>query len=85
MMEDHRQEWMYHPVPLIDPLRCDGCGPCVQVCPSNASVMHVEAGKGAVAHPVLCHYAGRCEAVCPAQAIARLFEVVMEPGLARPT
>ena len=63
------------PVPLIDPLRCDGCGLCVRACPTQT--LELQDDKAFVAHPLACEYIGLCEAVCPTQAITRPFEIVV--------
>ena len=73
MPED--REWIQHPTPLIDPLRCDGCGQCIEVCPTGA--LAIVNGKSRVARAEACDYSGVCEMVCPTEAIARPFEIVV--------
>ncbi len=65
------------PVPIIDHTLCDGCGLCVQVCPTHA--LALEDGKVAVARPDACDYAGHCEMICPVQAISRPFQIIFSP------
>jgi ferredoxin len=62
------------PVPQIDPTRCDGCGLCVKVCPTQ--VLVIREGLAVVAFPARCNYTGFCERVCPTHAIQRFFEIV---------
>lgn len=62
------------PVPIIDQMRCTGCGLCVAACPSDALTM---LGKAAlVAHPAKCAYHGACEVICPTQAITRPLQII---------
>ena len=65
------------PVPQIDPIRCDGCGLCVKVCPSHA--LKLIEGLADVAFPTRCNYSGLCEQVCPENAIERIF-IISLPG-----
>jgi len=60
--------------PRIDPERCDGCGWCVQVCPTGA--LGLVAGKAALTQPDRCEYDGACEEVCPNDALALPYQVV---------
>jgi ferredoxin len=61
------------PVPIIDIRLCNGCGKCVEVCPTKALSMQDD--KAIVALPKACGYFGLCESVCPVQAITRPFIV----------
>jgi heterodisulfide reductase subunit A len=45
---------------------CDGCGVCIQTCPSNAITM--QEGKAKV-NPFMCTSCGACIPVCPREAI----------------
>ena len=63
------------PIPLIDPVRCDGCGLYVLACPTGALAMN--GNKAIVARPETCEYSGLCEMICPRQAIQRPFEIVV--------
>ncbi|KAA3644268.1 MAG: 4Fe-4S dicluster domain-containing protein [Chloroflexi bacterium] len=62
-------------MPIINIVKCDGCGLCVRVCPTKA--LELRDQKALVAHPEVCDYIGLCEAVCPKHAISRPFEIVI--------
>lgn len=64
------------PVPDIDPKLCNGCGKCMQLCPTGA--LELKDGIAIVARPQACQYHGFCEMVCPTGAIQRRFEIVSE-------
>jgi ferredoxin len=72
-----KREWIQHPTPLIDPLRCSGCGQCIEVCPTGA--LALVGGKARVVQAEACDYTGLCEMTCPMEAIARQFEIVLAP------
>lgn len=55
--------WM----PQIDSHLCDGCGICVQACPTHA--LGIRDGVAVLIQPDACHYCGECEANCPLLAI----------------
>jgi len=54
------------PVPLIDDIKCDGCGECVRACEYKALA---GIGKTVLVFEELCHGCGGCKAICPRQAI----------------
>jgi len=58
-------------LPKIDAFVCNGCGDCIQLCPSQA--LTLIAGKAVVAFPELCSYCGMCEDFCPLHAIETPF------------
>lgn len=61
-------------VPVIDPIKCMGCGLCVKLCPTNA--LAIAGDLPFVADPLACDYSGVCQEICPTQAISLLFELV---------
>ena len=62
------------PVPVIEEEKCDGCGICVEMCPTG--VMALVDGKALIVNPELCAFDGSCEDACPNGAIGRPFIVV---------
>ena len=50
----------------IDPIQCNGCGICVDTCPTDAIVLH--AGKAHI-EQIFCHGCRVCMSVCPQGAI----------------
>jgi ferredoxin len=84
-MAQEQRQWTGVPIPLIDPLRCDGCGLCVQVCPTGTLGRDENSGRAIVVRPEACDYTGHCETICPTAAIARPFEVVVASAPAKPT
>ncbi len=62
-------------IPEIDLDKCDGCGDCVELCPSGAVTL--VNGKAVVARLEDCNYCMDCEAICPYGAIRCPFEIVL--------
>ncbi len=63
------------PLPDIDLERCNGCGRCVEYCPTSS----VELGPDEtplIVRPRDCAYCGLCEELCPEGAIALAYEIV---------
>lgn len=61
-------------IPLIDLDRCNGCGCCEQLCPTQA--VEVVGGKAVIVRPEACTYCEVCETYCPYEAIGRPFTIV---------
>jgi len=55
--------WM----PIINHQLCQGCGTCVDNCPTNA--LTLLDNKAALTAPSLCVYCAVCEDICPSGAI----------------
>ena len=54
--------------PLIDPIRCLGCGACVDACPEK-NVLGLVAGRAVLTTPANCIGHGACKQACPFDAI----------------
>lgn len=54
--------------PLIDPVRCIGCGACIRACPESG-VLDLIGRTATLVEPWACVGHGTCEAACPTQAI----------------
>jgi NAD-dependent dihydropyrimidine dehydrogenase PreA subunit len=61
-------------LPQINLELCNGCGTCVDTCPS-AAVSLIE-GRPVIVHPEDCAYCGDCEDLCPEGAISLPYEIV---------
>jgi len=62
--------------PLIDPVKCLGCGACVRACPEVASghpVLGIIDDKAELIEPASCIGHGACKAACPTGAITLVF------------
>ena len=55
------------PYPVIDPLRCNACGKCIESCQFGAMI---RLGKKVRPMVNLCHGCGVCKLVCPENAIS---------------
>jgi len=64
-------------MPQIDLANCNGCGVCMERCPTGALAM--KDGKAFMARPDLCSYCATCEDACPTQAIALPYQIVLAP------
>jgi len=58
--------------PVIDPLRCIGCGSCVSACPER-TVLGLIDHKAELVNPTYCVGHGACKAACPEDAITLVF------------
>jgi thioredoxin reductase/ferredoxin len=58
--------------PLIDPVKCLGCGACVRACPEH-SVLGLVNGKAELIRPSECIGHGACKTSCPHGAITLVF------------
>jgi thioredoxin reductase/Pyruvate/2-oxoacid:ferredoxin oxidoreductase delta subunit len=54
--------------PFVDPMRCIGCGSCVDACPEG-DVLGVVGGVATVVNGLRCVGHGHCELACPVGAI----------------
>jgi NAD-dependent dihydropyrimidine dehydrogenase PreA subunit len=66
------------PVPVIDLEQCDGCGLCVEACPTRT--LSLRNNMAVVSRPEACEYTGLCEMICPRRAIERPFQIVPAVG-----
>jgi len=58
--------------PVIDPLRCIGCGSCASACPEH-TVLGLINHKAELINPTYCVGHGACKAACPEDAITLVF------------
>ena len=61
--------------PVIDAVRCIGCGSCVKACPEQPEhhVLGLIGGKAHLVGPTDCIGHGACRTACPADAITLVF------------
>lgn len=62
------------PVPEVDPVKCDHCGRCAEICVWKAIAV---AGDRVLVFRDLCHGCGSCTLMCPRGAIS---EIIHETG-----
>ncbi len=63
-------------LPRIVLERCNGCGDCVETCPTGA--LELVEGLAALVRPEDCAYCGDCETLCPEGAIELPFEITFQ-------
>jgi NAD-dependent dihydropyrimidine dehydrogenase PreA subunit len=61
-------------LPEINMDLCNGCGTCVETCPSGAVALIDR--RPVIVHPEDCAYCGDCEDLCPEGAISLPYEIV---------
>jgi len=61
--------------PVVDPLKCIGCGSCVAACPEMPAhqVLGMIRRKARLVSPTDCIGHGACQAACPVDAISLVF------------
>jgi thioredoxin reductase (NADPH) len=61
--------------PVIDPVRCLGCGACVRACPEypQHTVLGMVDNKAQLVAPTECIGHGACKSACPVDAITLVF------------
>ena len=73
--QENRQAGLLEPAslhPVIDPLKCMGCGSCVSACPEG-NVLGLIAGKAQLINPTHCIGHSACKSACPFDAITLVF------------
>ncbi|MBI5666471.1 MAG: 4Fe-4S binding protein [Chloroflexi bacterium] len=65
-------------LPRIAADLCNGCGECIQQCPTGA--LGWQNGKAALVQPDRCTYSANCERVCPVGAIDLPYLIVKSLG-----
>ena len=61
--------------PVVDHLKCIGCGACIKSCPEMPAhaVLGLIDGKASLVSPTLCIGHGACRTACPVDAITLVF------------
>jgi ferredoxin len=63
-------------MPVVDVVKCNGCGLCIGVCHCNA--LKIADNAVIIEETEECGWCTECEAVCPTGAITCPFEIVFE-------
>lgn len=58
--------------PVIDPVKCIGCGTCIPACPEG-EILGLVNGKSQLVEPSRCIGHGACKTACPVDAIELVF------------
>ena len=61
----------------IDPELCNGCGICVNICPTDVFRMDKESKKAVITYPDDCMLCEFCAADCPTNAITLTMENIL--------
>ena len=75
LLEENRKAGLVEPAslhPVIDPLKCMGCGSCVSACPEH-NVLGLVGGRAELVNPTHCIGHGACRTACPLDAITLVF------------
>lgn len=75
VLEENTKAGLIEPAslhPVIDPVKCMGCGSCVSACPEG-NVLGLIHGKAHLIHAAHCIGHGACKSACPLDAIKLVF------------
>jgi thioredoxin reductase/Pyruvate/2-oxoacid:ferredoxin oxidoreductase delta subunit len=75
LLEENAKAGLIEPAslhPVIDPVKCMGCGSCVSACPEG-NVLGLIHGKAHLIHATHCIGHGACKSACPLDAISLVF------------
>lgn len=75
VLEENTRAGLIEPAslhPVIDPVKCMGCGSCVSACPEG-NVLGLIHGKAHLIHATHCIGHGACKSACPLDAIKLVF------------
>nr|WP_028458319.1 4Fe-4S binding protein [Chloroflexus sp. Y-396-1] len=80
-MRETRPSTTFHPLPEIDRNRCNGCGICVSLCPTQAVALRD--GYAVIVDANACNFCPICESYCLQGAIGRPFTIAFYHTTAR--
>ncbi len=75
ILEENRRAGLTEPAslhPVVDPLRCMGCGSCASACPEG-DVLGLVRGRAELINATHCIGHGACKEACPFDAITLVF------------